>query len=205
MIRNVVFDLGNVLLSFKPAEYLDQKNYPKHLKNKILADIFNSVSWQQLDRGEISTEEAVEIIAKTSTLEREEIARIFELRFDVMFPLENNIKMLPELKKRGYRLYYLSNFPIDLFLQVNSLYSFFETFDGGVISSIAKSNKPEDKIYRYFLEKYTLNPEECVFFDDLEVNVLGAKKNGINAVNTNGSSDFSTALFKMLDLYKYTY
>ena len=189
MIKNVVFDLGNVLLSFMPADYLDQKNYPQHLKTKILADIFNSISWQQLDRGEITTEEAIAIIAKSSTLRKEEIAHIFDLRVEVMFPLEKNVKMLPELKKRGYKLYYLSNFPIDLFLQVNSLYSFFEYFDGGVISASVNLTKPDILIYKLLLEKYSLFPEECVFIDDLEPNIISAISIGMKGITTHGSND----------------
>ena len=40
MIKNIVFDLGNVLISFKPSEYFDKKNYPENIKATILSDIF---------------------------------------------------------------------------------------------------------------------------------------------------------------------
>ena len=102
MIKNIVFDLGNVLISFKPSEYFDKKKYPANIKATILADIFGSKEWLMLDKGEISTQEAINAISKRSSLKREEIVHIFNLRTDLMFPLDSNVKLLPGLKKQGF-------------------------------------------------------------------------------------------------------
>ena len=101
MIKNIVFDLGNVLISFIPSEYLKKKNYPLNIRNTILTDIFRSVEWKKLDNGDISISEAIESIALKSALKREEIALVFNLRNDIMFPLDDNVRLLPELKKQG--------------------------------------------------------------------------------------------------------
>ena len=73
MIKNIIFDLGNVLISFKPSEYFDKLNYPENIKNRILADIFASKEWSLLDDGEISTSEVIDAIASRSALKKEEI------------------------------------------------------------------------------------------------------------------------------------
>jgi len=138
MIKNIIFDLGNVLISFKPSEYFDKNNYPLSIKATILSDIFGSKEWLMLDNGEITTPEAIDAIATKSSLSKKEIAHIFNLRTDLMFPLDSNVRLLPELKKRGFRLYYLSNFPLDIFEEVSTEYYFFKYFDGGLIS--AKQN-----------------------------------------------------------------
>ena len=200
MIKNVVFDLGNVLLSFIPSEYFDKKNYPENIKTKILSDIFHSEEWQMLDIGEITTEEVIDIIALRSSLKRDEIAHVFNLRTDILFPLDNNIKLLPNLKKRGYRLYFLSNFPMDIFEEVASGYYFFKYFDGGVISAHAKSSKPDSRIYKILIEKYSLFPEECLFIDDLEINVKASETIGMKGITTFGSSDISKEIEEALDL-----
>jgi len=200
MIKNVVFDLGNVLLSFVPSEYLDKKNYPENIKTKILSEIFNSEEWQMLDRGEITSDEVIDIISSRSTLKREEIAHIFNLRTDILYPLDNNIKFLPLLKKKGYKLYFLSNFPMDIFEEVTSGYYFFKYFDGGVISSHAKFSKPDSRIYKILIEKYSLIPEECLFIDDLEINVKAAKTAGMIGITTFGSLDISKEIEKALGL-----
>jgi putative hydrolase of the HAD superfamily len=200
MIKNVVFDLGNVLLSFIPSEYFDKKNYPENIKTKILSDIFHSEEWQMLDIGEITTEEVIDIIALRSSLKRDEIAHVFNLRTDILFPLDNNIKLLSILKKRGYKLYFLSNFPMDIFEEVTSGYYFFKYFDGGVISAHAKSSKPDSRIYKILIEKYSLIPEECLFIDDLEINVKAAENEGMKGITTLGSSDISNEIEEALGL-----
>jgi epoxide hydrolase-like predicted phosphatase len=201
MIKNIVFDLGNVLLSFIPTEYFDKKNYPENIKTTILSDVFHSVEWQMLDRGEITTEEVIDTIALRSSLKREEIAHIFNLRTDILYPLDNNVKLLPLLKKRGYKLYFLSNFPMDIFEEVNAGYYFFKYFDGGVISAHAKSSKPDSRIYKVLIEKYSLIPEDSIFIDDLEINVKAAETAGMKGFTTFGSSDISKEIEEVLSFY----
>lgn len=191
MIRNIIFDLGNVLISFRPSEYLDKKEYSEELKSKILSDIFHAKEWLQLDNGDIILSEAIESIAARSSLTKEEITHIFNLRTDLMVPLDLNVNLLPELRKRGFRLYFLSNFPIDIFHEVKSGYYFFNYFDGGVISAEVRYSKPNTRIYEILLEKYSLKSEECLFIDDLEVNVKAAESIGMKGVVTHGSHEIS--------------
>jgi len=191
MIKNIVFDLGNVLISFKPAEYFDKKEYPESVKTKILNDIFGSEEWLMLDNGDINTREAINSIASKSTLNKEEITHIFNLRSDLIFPLDQNVRLLPGLKKQGYRLYFLSNFPMDLFEEVKTGYYFFKYFDGGVISAEAKTSKPDIRIYETLLKKYNLLPSQCLFIDDLEVNVKAAEAAGMYGLVTFGALGIS--------------
>ena len=116
-----------------------------------MSDIFDSKEWKFLDNGEITTAEAIKSIAETSSLNQEEISHIFKLRTEIMFPLDQNVRLLPELKKRGFRLFFLSNFPIDIFEEIKTGYYFFKYFDGGVISSEVKLSKPDIEFTRFFL------------------------------------------------------
>jgi FMN phosphatase YigB (HAD superfamily) len=198
MVKNLIFDLGNVLISFKPSEYFDKNNYPETIKATILSDIFGSQEWLMLDKGEITTLEAIDSIAKKSSLNKKEIDHIFNLRTDLMFPLDQNVRLLPELKKRGFRLYYLSNFPLDIFDEIKDGYYFFKYFDGGLISAEVKSSKPDDPIYKTLLEKYSLIPGECLFIDDLEINVKTAEAIGMKGLFTHGSLEISKEIEKAL-------
>ena len=199
MIKNIIFDLGNVLISFKPSEFFDKQNYPDNIKLKILDDIFGSSEWKMLDNGELTTREAIDAIASKSTLTRAEIVHIFNLRTEIMFPLDQNVRMLPELRKKGYRLYYLSNFPIDIFEEVKTGYYFFKYFDGGIISSEVKFSKPDTEIYKILVKKYSLTPEECLFIDDVERNVMTAKTLGMKGLVTFGSQEISKEIESVLD------
>jgi putative hydrolase of the HAD superfamily len=191
MIKNIIFDLGNVLISFKPSEFFDNKKYPQTIKAIIISDIFNSREWKLLDNGELTTEEAIESIATKTSLNKDEITHIFNLRTEIMFPLDQNVRLLPELKKRGFRLFFLSNFPIDIFEEIKTGYYFFKHFDGGIISSEVKFSKPDIRIYEILLEKYSLNSFECLFVDDLEENVKAAEAAGMQGLITYGSPEIS--------------
>ena len=198
MIRNVIFDLGNVLISFSPADYLKKKGYPEHIRSVILNDIFHSEEWTKLDEGAITTEEAIDSICIKSALKRQEIALIFDFRIDIMFPLDFNVRLLPALKKRGFSVYYLSNFHLDTFEVVSNDYFFFRYFDGGIVSSNVKLAKPDIRIYNLMLDKYTLDPSECLFIDDVEVNIQSAADAGMKVLNTFGSENISDMLEKEL-------
>ena len=198
MIKNIIFDLGNVLISFRPSEFFDTKGYPETIKSKILSDIFGSKEWLKLDNGEISTPEAIDAMSLKSSLKREEIAHIFHLRTEIMFPLDQNVRLLPELKKQGFRLYFLSNFPIDIFEEIKAGYYFFRYFDGGVISSEVKFSKPDRRIYEILLKKYFLTAEESLFIDDIEINVRAAEASGMKGLVTYGSEEISKELRAVL-------
>jgi epoxide hydrolase-like predicted phosphatase len=198
MIKNIVFDLGNVLISFRPSEYFDKKHYPENIKSRILADIFASKEWLMLDKGLINTAQAINSIAATSSLNKDEIIHVFNLRSELLYPLDENVRLLPELKKQGFRLYFLSNFPLDLFEEVKTGYYFFKYFDGGVISAEAKVSKPDSRIYEILLKKYSLIPEECLYIDDLEVNVRAGEAAGMRGIVTFGSLEIAAEIEKAL-------
>jgi FMN phosphatase YigB (HAD superfamily) len=199
MIKNIVFDLGNVLISFNPSEFLDKKNYPENIKTRILSDIFQSNEWKKLDNGDLNTIEAIKSIASHSSLKKEEIALIFKLRTELIYPIDENVSLLPELKKRGLRLYFLSNFPGDIFEEIRSGYYFFKYFDGGIISAEVNLSKPDIRIYRALIDKYSLIPEESLFIDDIEVNVMAAEETGMKGFTTNGKTGMKNEIEKILN------
>jgi glucose-1-phosphatase len=200
MIKNIVFDLGNVLISFKPADYLDTMGYSPELKDIILHDVFRSKEWQLIDKGEITLEEATRRISEVSSLNRQEIEAVFDLRIKILQPVDENIKMLPALKKRGFKLYFLSNFPGDIFDEVFDRYSFFKLFDGGIISARVKSAKPDRRIFEILLEKYSLNSSECLFIDDDESNVKAAGLIGMSAIHLSDPADLQALIRKNISL-----
>lgn len=191
MIKNIIFDLGNVLLSFRPTEYLSRNGYSHEKRKLILSDIFGSREWLLLDDGKITTTEAIDAIALNSSLKRDEIARIFNERLRIFYSLDNNAKILPELKKQGFKLYYISNFPADIFDDVKNGYGFFRYFDGGIISAEVGCSKPGYEIFKIFFKRYRLIPEECLFVDDTEPNVKMAESFGMKVFFTSGAVDIS--------------
>lgn len=196
MIKNIVFDLGNVLLSWKPGEFFNRSGYDPEEVRIILKDIFNSNEWSMLDNGDITTSEAIDLIAFKSSLKRDNICSIFDLRTKVIFPLGMNIKLLPALNKQGFKLYFLSNFPLDFFEEVKKEYDFFKYFNGGIISAEVGCSKPDNGIFKIFLEKYNLVPEECLYIDDIEINVKAAESIGMKGIHLAGTDSLEKKLIE---------
>lgn len=183
MITSIIFDLGNVLINWKPAEYLENNGFEEPEKSLILDNVFHSREWLMLDNGDITTSEAIKLIGAKSTLPESKIRGVFDLRLKIISPVNPNTNLLPELKKRGYGLYFLSNFPDDIFDEVKNKYEFFRYFNGGEISARLKASKPDEKIFRLFLSKYSLSPGECIFIDDSDANAGAAEKTGMKAIH----------------------
>ncbi|MBD7913580.1 HAD family phosphatase [Clostridium sp. Sa3CUN1] len=181
MYKNIIFDLGNVLLSFNPMEYLKSKISEEKIQ-EVYKAIFQSEEWIMLDRGTITEKEAINNIIEKNSIYRDDISLAFEDWYAILKPIEETIKVLEDLKSKGYNIYYLSNFHELAFKEVSTKNSFFELFDGGVVSYEEKIIKPEEEIYRLILKRYNLIPSETIFIDDTKVNVEGAEKLGITTI-----------------------
>jgi len=200
MITTIIFDLGNVLISWKPEEFFDKNGYDKTYKYLVLKEVFKSNEWLQLDNGDFTLDEAVERIAENSTLKKDEIRAVFNLRTKIIFPLAANTILLPELKKHGFKLYFLSNFPDDIFDEIRNKYDFFRHFDGGEISARVKASKPDEKIFRIFLKKHSLKPEECLFIDDTHKNAHSAESLGMKVIHLEDPDMLRSSLQKTLNI-----
>ena len=182
MIKNVIFDLGNVLLNFEPKGYLKSK-IPIEKIEIVYKSIFQSEEWVSLDRGTITEEEAKDNIISRNIEYKEYINIAFENWYDILTPVEKNIRILEKLKQNKYKIYYLSNFHDLAFKYVTKKYDFFKKFDGGVVSYEEKMLKPECEIYERIIKKYNLNPNECVFVDDTKINVDAAMECGLYGIH----------------------
>ncbi|MGI6650169.1 MAG: HAD family hydrolase [Limnochordia bacterium] len=182
MIKNVVFDLGRVLINFQPEAYL-QRLFPGHTEIGFLRSaIFGSPEWLMLDRGVIDQAEAEIRLINQHPQFKKEIQAAFADWFSMLTPIEENAALLPELKGKGCGLYVISNFHADSFAYINGRYSWFKLFDGMIISCEHQVLKPEPRIYSLLLERWGLLAKECLFIDDVSANVEGARRMGMEAI-----------------------
>lgn len=186
MIRNIVFDIGNVLIYFRPQEYMDNFGFEQSVKYNVYNCIFKSKYWLELDRGTLSEEEAVELFCKEAPNVEKEIRKVMEAWKDILLPIPETIALIKELKQKGYKVFVLSNYHKKAFEKIYSENEFFKLLDGKVISYEVNYIKPEREIYDYFLNTYDLKPEETLFIDDTYENIEGAAKLGINTILFDG-------------------
>ncbi len=182
MIKSVIFDLGNVLINFKPKEFLLRYTQDKERINAFFSKIIWSERWWALDKGTYSIEEARSYFQSKYPEEKDLIEPYFENWLESLTPIVKNIQMVKELKQEGYKVYVLSNFIKEAFSYITKKYEFLSLFDGKVISSEEKVIKPEKEIYAIILNRYDLIPGECVFLDDHEFILEPAKELGMHTI-----------------------
>lgn len=182
MIKNIIFDMGNVLLDYNPDAAMQMLGINEKAKPVIMKELFGGNEWVQLDLGNISVDEAFENIKQRIPEEYHTDLRKCIDGWDVcMVPVEGAKEFCEAVKSEGFGVYILSN-------AHKSFYSYFpryfdlDFFDGVVVSADVHTVKPDIKIYKHLLEKYNLKAEECLFIDDRADNVDGALKSGMKAV-----------------------
>lgn len=175
LIRNIIFDIGNVLLNFKPEAFLRRFTRDENRIKEFTAKVIKTELWLSLDRGDVSLKDAQNEYLKRYPEESDLLKVFFNHWKEILTLIPQNIQILRDLKTNNYKIYILSNFIREAFTYVTEQFDFFELIDGKVISYVIKSIKPEDKIFQTLIEKYRLKPEQCVFIDDEEVNISKAK------------------------------
>ena len=102
------------------------------------------------------------------------------------------------MKKAGYRIYILSNYGSWTYEKTKAdALNFLEYVDGAIFSYEVKMIKPDAGIFHVLFEKYGLQPEECVFLDDLAANIEGAKAVGMHGIVFTGLADALAELEKL--------
>ena len=197
-IKNIVFDLGQVLLRYDWEGYLHRLGYEGEMF-EILADaVFRNPDWETGDVGCVTPEEWEQLFIKNGPEYEEDIKKVFSGIGETISKFSYTDPWVKYLYEKGYRLYFLSNYSEKLHQDTVQHMDFMKMFIGGIFSYEVKCIKPDLKIYQLLLEKYKLCPEETLFFDDREVNVLAARKLGIQAKIF--TSDVACDMLQMVEI-----
>ena len=179
---NFILDVGNVLVEYMPFVYLRGLFSDDSLVEKMYTTIFDSPEWLHMDKGILTHDEATCIFCKREPEYQQEIHRVMQSVNEMFIQKTDSIEVLLKTKEMGHGVYYLSNIHKEIRDYLLKNHDYFRVFDGGVFSCDINFIKPSPEIYRHLLDKYHLNPHECLFFDDMEQNVSAAEKEGIKSV-----------------------
>lgn len=179
MIKNIVFDMGNVLIRYAPADFIKTFTSNAEHQKLLLNEIFYADEWQQYDRGTITKEEIIKNASKRLPEKlHASVSEVMDRWYKEMTPISEMEDILKRLKASGYHLYLFSNVSQD-FHQFKHIIPGLNYFDGLFLSSDWKSIKPEEEIYQNFFTHFDLEPSECFFVDDLAVNIESAAAFGM--------------------------
>ena len=182
-ISTVIFDIGDVLVSANIKDYLvADPEVPNEIVDELLKLWF--IEKDEVD-DTMDLDTYREIVNKRMGTEFSKyIPKLFRYNVECVTAFDYTIPMIQDLKDKRYKVYYLSNWSAwthDL-LQEAGKFDFLKLMDGGVFSYDVGYMKPDEEIYKILINKYKINPEEAVFFDDREENIEAANKMGINGI-----------------------
>ncbi len=182
-VRNVIFDFGGVLVTWRPQEIIDSFYSDPAAREALRTHAFLHDDWLDMDRGTLDEVSVVKRCAARMQRPEAELAAFFDHVRAALTPIEPTVALLRELRQRqGLKLYALSNMSETIFAHLAGRHDFFGLFDGIVVSAAVKLLKPEPAIYEHLRERFALDFTESVFIDDLPRNVESARAAGLPAI-----------------------
>lgn len=191
---NLIFDFGGVLIDWNP-HYV----YDPYFGDRAKADWFLTnictMEWNgEVDAGKPMAEATAELVARFPEWKKE-IEMYFGRWIEMIGKaIPGMYELLLELKARGHRLFGLSNWSAETFVQIKEDFPALKLLDGMVVSGYVKCLKPSPEIYRLLLDRYSLKASDCVFIDDNAANIAGAEAVGIHGILFTGPSDLRRQL-----------
>ena len=170
----IVFDVGNVLLTFEPEKVMEL--IPQAHRDALGEAMFGKVfRWAAFDLGAESNERiALEIAQAAGVPGGEEMVLNALYHFpETMRPLPL-YSLIPELKSMGKRLYGLTNYCEPSFTFTQERFTNLKLLDGVVVSHREKLVKPDPAIFNLLTERFGVIPRETLFIDDSLPNALAA-------------------------------
>ena len=190
MIKNIVLDVGGVIFD-------DSKQNIQKLLNKNCDNIYKIAyggGFKKCLLGEISVQEHINSLKNEKDfndisyiLKKENLIKSYPL-------IKNNFEYIKDLRKRRYKLFLLTNITEDSYNYINELINMDETFDGGIYSYQEHLIKPDYDIYNLLINRFNLNKDETIFFDDKEKNVKAANEVGIKSYVFTSINDIESNL-----------
>lgn len=198
MIKNIVFDIGNVLVEFGWKKFFENFKIPEEDLTKIYKATVGDPAWNEIDRGLISDEEVLEIFVQNDPSEEMWLRKIFTNINGMLIQYDYAKDWIGDLQSKGFKVYCLSNMSHKACRECAESMDFLPSLDGYVLSCEVNLCKPEPGIYQALFDKYNLVPGECVFIDDLPRNIEMAKNLGMNTILFKGKEEADAELAEIL-------
>lgn len=200
--KNIIFDVGDVLLDYRWQQMLMDYGLDESEAYRVGRELFDDPDglWHEYDLGVKSQEEIIQEFEQKHPKDAEMI-RWFISHGEYMHVARPAIwKLVHQLKEAGYHLYILSNYPEILFKKHTQYADFMDDMEGMVVSYMLHVGKPERIVYQTLCDRYGLNKEECLFFDDRAENVQGAIDFGMRAKRVLSAKGLAVDLEELLRL-----
>lgn len=183
MIKNIVFDVGEVLFAYNPNKIISTLLPETSYQEFHLESLFHAPLWQQLDRADVTPDEARQALHNVSPHPdaTKEVHHLFDNWIHHLDPIREVVHLF-EAVSADYPVYILSNFQDEPFDILVKNHPFLTKATGMVVSGKLNVMKPEPEIYDHLLTTYNLTNTHTLFIDDREENIEAAKKKGMHGI-----------------------
>ncbi len=183
MVKNILFDMGSVLVRFEPTEFISRLDVTPEDAEALRREVFRSADWVRLDRGTFTQREAIDAICTRLPERLHGHVEQLVLHWDAERPeVPGMYELVKELSERGYPLFLLTNASI-------RHHSYWPNFrfapffgDRIMLSAEWKLLKPEREFYEKAIALLGFDPAESVFIDDQPTNIEGGERCGIPGI-----------------------
>ena len=183
-IKNIIFDLGGVLIDWNP-HYMYKKIIPNDQERNWFIDNICTLDWNEKQDGGRTIKEAVEELVSLHPSYQDHILAYYS-RWEEMLngPITATVDIFKKIKdKNQFKIYALTNWSAETFPRALELFDFLHWFDGRVVSGEEKTRKPYKEIYNIILTRFDLIPKETIFIDDNIRNIKAAEEFGITSIH----------------------
>ena len=187
-VKHVIFDLGAVMFDWNPKKISQNFTSDAELQNKIQSELYYHQDWIDFDCALITEEEAIERASERLDIPLDSAKDLFKQTKSSLVLIKETFNTLKKVKENNLNAYCLSNISPELFKYLSERNELFELFDGIVTSGAENVGKPGIRIFEILLERYQLEPNQCLFIDDSPANTKTASELGITAITFKGSA-----------------
>lgn len=193
MIKNYIFDFGNVLAEFYP-DRLTASFVPDEKMQKYISEVvFDRIYWDKLDDGTITDDELkAEVRSRVPEKFGDLACKVYDNWVNTLTPVENMEQLIYDIHETDKKLYLLSNISAGFansYGKVKWIKELLDHFDGLVLSGTIGKVKPDREIFEHLLKSFNLKAEECLFIDDSAKNIEGARAVGIEGYLFDGDAE----------------
>ena len=188
-IKNVVFDVGNVLIDFCYKDLMRELGFSEDTVEFLSKNMVETDFWNELDRGVKFNRDGVLKFTNEYPEYKDEIILFWDNVDKIVKEYDYSEKLFIDLKNAGYGVYVLSNYPVETYHMHWPTFKFLPHADGYIVSGLEKVIKPEEEIFRLLESRFGIKLEESLFVDDRKVNTDAAESYGMSAVLFTGYNE----------------
>lgn len=202
MIKNIIFDLGAVLIDWNP-KYLYRKVFHTEEAINFFLENVCTGHWNEQQDGGRTFKEAEEVLIKEFPEYEKEILLYYSRWVEMLGgPIHETVEIFKELKPLyPDSIYALTNWSAESWPTAVAMYDFLGWFNGVVVSGQEKMKKPDERIFKLICERYKLEPQQTLFIDDNLRNIEAAIEFGIKTIHFISSEQLKNEL-KLLGVFK---